>query len=161
MEARWDSLLLGFPQSFLFWETNAFVGYNHTFPGSEGDFGNKEKPAVIFLLIAVSLTLILSLATTHLSGILYSTMFQVSVISDFGAYLRFSYGCFSCRNRPIDTKNSTDPKVNRNYLTVAVIGGVTAFGLILSGRRIQNLEYFQHETVLKTQLTRRVLPSCQ
>ncbi|HON11022.1 MAG TPA: YfhO family protein [Chitinispirillaceae bacterium] len=153
-----QSFYWGFPQSFLFWETNAFVGIITLFLAVRAIFDTRKNPVIIFLLIAASLTLILSLGNN--TPLWYLVFNYVPGFSNFrlpGRFISwFSYMVVFLAGIGLDLilKNSTDPKVNRNYFkAVAIIAGVTAFGLILflTGA-FRTSEYFQHETVLKNSI---------
>ena len=130
-----QSFYWGFPQSFLFWETNAFVGITTLFLAVRAIFETRKNPVVIFLLIAASLTLILSLGNN--TPLWYLVFNYVPGFSNFrlpGRFISWVSYMVVFLQEPADLilKNSTDPKVNRNYYrTVAVTVEPRAFGLIL------------------------------
>jgi len=150
-----EAVYWGFPQSFLFWETNAFVGITTLLLAVRAVFDTRRNPAVIFLLVIASLALLLSLGQN--TPLWYLVFNYVPGFGGFrlpGRFISwFSYMVIFLAGIGLNSilKNSTDPHTGSNYFkTIAAISGAIALGLILflSGA-FRNSEYFQYEKVLK------------
>ena len=147
----------GFPQqSFLFWETNAFLGITTLFLAARALLDIKKKPVVLFLAILALLTLLLSFGKfTPLWYLVFNYMPGFHNFRIPGRFISwFSYMMIFLGGIGLDAllKRKGGAEADKRYFKlVAIAASIISLGLVLflSGIFRGSSEYFQYEEVLK------------